>query len=299
MNSRPRICVVGSSNIDMNAYVTRFPEPGETVHGLRFTTGFGGKGANQAVMAARLGGDVHFIGRVGDDVFGRDMLDNLRREEINCTHVGISTGLASGVAVISIDDAGRNHIVVIPGANGEVRPADVEATRTVIESSHILVCQMEVPLEANLAALAIAEMAGVPVLFNPAPAPANLPDEVYRRSTVLCLNESELARLMGSPFEESGLQILRDRGVESVVLTLGARGCRVVDAAGSTEIPATTVTAVDTTGAGDAFIGAMAFELASGRNLRQAAERACRIAAITVQSAGTQASFPKASDLNG
>lgn len=293
----PKVCVVGSSNLDMNTYVDRFPEPGETVHGRRFTTGYGGKGANQAVMAARLGAEVSFVSRVGADVFGRDMLEHFRREGIDTRHVTPTDGISTGVAVITVDAAGRNHIVVTPGANGELTPLDVEAARPVIEAAGVLVCQLEVPLEANLAAMRIANTAGVPVVFNPAPASAVLPDEVYRLATVFCPNEHEAALLIDSRIEADAAHELQRRGVRNVVVTLGERGCLLATADGITGLPGEPVEAVDTTGAGDAFVGSLAVFLARGLDLVEAARRANRIAAVSVRSPGTQTSFPRAADL--
>jgi ribokinase len=296
--ARPKICVVGSSNLDMNAHVPRFPQAGETLHGSRFATGYGGKGANQAVMAARLGAEVRFIARVGDDVFGRDMLENFRREAIDTSHIRTTAGVSSGVAVITVDEAGQNTIVVVPGANGSLTIADIDADREAIATANVLVCQMEVPLEANLAALRIAVESRVRVIFNPAPAPASLPDEVYRSTHVLCLNESEAALLAGHSVEslaeaESAARLFLSRGSANVIVTLGSRGCLLVSPDRAATIPAPVVKAIDTTGAGDAFVGTLAFELASGNDMPSAADRACRIAALTVQKHGTQASYPR------
>lgn len=295
------VCVVGSANLDLNTYADRLPAPGETVHAHRFTTGYGGKGANQAVTAARLGGSVTFVARVGDDLFGRDMLDHFRTEVIDSRHVTKTAGVSTGTAVVTVDTAGRNTIVVTPGANGLLTPADVEAARGAIVSARVLVCQQEVPAEANIAALRIAHSAGVTVVFNPAPAAA-MPDEAYRFATVLCPNEHEAALLSGVVVEtrdgaEAAARVLMRRGARDVIVTLGERGCLVVRSNEVALIPAASVHAVDTTGAGDAFIGSLAFFLARGEDLITAARKANHIAAISVQFAGTQTSFPRAADL--
>ncbi|VTR92412.1 ribokinase : Ribokinase OS=Caldilinea aerophila (strain DSM 14535 / JCM 11387 / NBRC 104270 / STL-6-O1) GN=rbsK PE=4 SV=1: PfkB [Gemmata massiliana] len=300
--SPPKICVVGSANLDLNTYTNRLPVPGETLHAHRFTMGYGGKGANQAVMAARLGADVVLVARVGNDLFGRDMLAHLRTEGIDTRRVTSTDGVPTGTAVITVDDAGRNTIAVTPGANGLLAPADVDAARSAIESARVLVCQQEVPIETNLAAMRLAVEAGVPVVFNPAPASTTIPAEAYRLSTVFCPNEHEAAVLTGKPVEspeeaEAAARELMARGAHNVVVTLGARGCVVVTARDVTALPAPAVEAVDTTGAGDAFIGSLAFFLARGDDLMTAAQRANRIAAISVQSPGTQTSFPRAADL--
>ena len=172
----PSVCVVGSINLDMNAYVHRFPRPGETLHGGRFTTGYGGKGANQAVMVARLGGAISMVGRVGDDIFGQDMRRNLAAEGIDARFVFESAGVSSGVAVITVDDNGQNNIIVIAGANGLVTPDDVAAAQPAIAGARVLLCQMEVPMAANLAALRLARAAGVITIFNSAPVSGDVPD---------------------------------------------------------------------------------------------------------------------------
>ena len=299
----PTVCVVGSANLDLNTYAERFPAPGETVVGGRFTTGYGGKGANQAVMAARLGGAVALVARVGGDLFGRDMLDHFRAEGIDARFVMRTPDVSTGTAVITVDAAGRNTIVVTPGANGRLTAADVEAAREVIESARVLVCQQEVPAEANLAAMCFAHRAGVPVVYNPAPAGDGMPEEAYALVDVLCPNEHEAALLTGRAAAD-GLEVeevareLRDRGARNVVVTLGERGCFVLcEEDGVSHVPATPVTAVDTTGAGDAFIGSLAHFLARGERLAEAARRASRVAAVSVRYPGTQTSFPRAADL--
>ncbi|MFO7634258.1 MAG: ribokinase, partial [Caldilinea sp.] len=258
--STPSICVVGSINLDMNAYVERFPRPGETLHGRRFTTGYGGKGANQAVMAARLGGAVSMVGRVGDDIFGQDMRRNLASEGIRTEYVLESQGVSSGVAVITVDEAGQNNIVVIAGANGLVTPTDVEASRAAITGAQVLLCQMEVPMEANLAALRIARAAGVMTIFNSAPVSSDVPEEVYRLADIFCPNESEAELLTGvavHTLDDARLAaaVILQRGAKSALITLGPRGCLYVSVDADEHIPVEAVTAVDTTGAGDAFVG--------------------------------------------
>src|SRR5262245_18276719 len=298
----PNICVVGSANLDLNTYADRLQAPGETIHARRFTTGYGGKDANQAVMAARLGSDVTLVARIRSDLLGRDMIEHFRNERIDTRHVTPLAGISTGTAVITVDAAGRNTIVVTPGANGMLTAADVEAARCAIEAARVLVCQQEVPAEANLAAMRIAANAGVPVVFNPAPVGSGITAEAYQLSTVLCPNEHEAALLTGRPVgtreeAETAARALMNRGARSVVVTLGERGCLVVTPDEVTTLPAPTVEAVDTTGAGDAFIGSLAFFLARGDALTAAARRANHIAAISVQFPGTQTSFPRAADL--
>lgn len=300
--SAPSICVVGSINLDMNAYVERFPRPGETLHGRRFTTGYGGKGANQAVMAARLGAKVSMVGRVGDDIFGQDMRRNLEREGVRTDFVRESKGVSSGVALITIDEHGQNQIIVIPGANGLVTSADVEEARDAIAGAQVLLCQMEVPMEANVAALRIARGAGATTIFNPAPVSSEVPEEVYRLSDIFCPNESEAELLTGVPvhtLDDARLaaSILLERGARAALITLGAQGCLYVAADQEAHVPAPIVTAVDTTGAGDAFVGSLAHFLGAGLPALEAIARANAIAAISVQHPGTQASYPRWADL--
>jgi len=299
----PSVCVVGSINLDMNAYVHRFPRPGETLHGGRFTTGYGGKGANQAVMVARLGGSISMVGRVGDDIFGQDMRRNLAAEGIDARFVFESAGVSSGVAVITVDDNGQNTIIVIAGANGLVTPDDVAAAQAAIAGARVLLCQMEVPMAANLAALRLARAAGVTTIFNSAPVSGEVPAEVYQLADIFCPNETEAELLTGievHTLDDARLaaSIILDRGARAALITLGARGCLYVSADGADEvIPTVEVNAVDTTGAGDAFVGSLGYFLAAGVALGTAIERANAIAAISVQSPGTQSSYPRREQL--
>lgn len=298
----PSICVVGSINLDMNAYVERFPRPGETLHGHRFTTGYGGKGANQAVMTARLGGQVSMVGRVGDDIFGQDMRRNLANEGIRTDFIFESQGVSSGVAVITIEETGQNNIVVIAGANGLVTPADVERAQSAIAGAQVLLCQMEVSMAANLAALRLARAAGVTTIFNSAPVSSEVPEEAYQLADIFCPNESEAELLTGiavHTLDDARLAagVILERGAKSALITLGARGALYVTAEADLHIPVAPVTAVDTTGAGDAFVGSLAYFLAAGHPIERAIARANAIAAVSVQAPGTQTSYPRRDQL--
>lgn len=298
----PKLCVVGSSNLDLNSYVERFPAPGETLMGQRFTTVYGGKGANQAVQAARLGAAVSFVGKVGNDLFGQDMLANFRQEGMDATYVSTTDQAASGVALIVIEASGMNSIIVISGANSLLSEQDVEAARPAITSAQVLVCQMEVPMAANLAAMRIAHAAGVPILFNPAPISGPVPTEVYQLADIFCPNESEAQLLTGQPVDsmeqaQAAGRILLGRGARQVILTLGARGSLLVTPQQVLQVPAPQVKAVDTTGAGDSFVGSLAFFLGHGLDLPTAMHRASQIAAQSVQKAGAQTSFPHVHEL--
>ncbi|MEO6061676.1 MAG: ribokinase [Thermoflexales bacterium] len=298
----PEIVVVGSSNMDLITYAPRLPAPGETLMGTRFQTGYGGKGANQAVAAARMGASVAMVARVGADVFGADMLANFAAQGIDVSHVSRTEGVSSGVAPIAVDDAGRNAIIVVSGANALLTPADVDAAAPLIGRARVLLCQLEVPLETSLRALAIARAAGVLTILNPAPAPASLPDTLLGACDLICPNETEASAITGIPVSdavsaEAAGRALVARGAKAAIVTLGAAGCLYVSATETWRAAAPVVTAVDTTGAGDCFLGSLAFYLACGAGLRDAATRAAVVAALSVQRPGTQTSYPRAADL--
>lgn len=300
--ARPKICVVGASNLDLISYVPRLPRMGETLHGTRFHMGYGGKGANQAVMAAKLGGDVAIVTKLGQDIFGENTLKNFQSWGIDTRHVLFTDQAFSGVAPIAVDPDGHNAIIIVTGANDLLTPEEIEAARPVIAAAQILVCQLEVPVESTLAALRVARQEGVTTIFNPAPARPSLPDELYQLSDIFCPNESETELLTGLPVNsqeetEAAARALLQRGAGTVILTLGERGSLLVTATNSVHVPATPVRALDTTGAGDAFVGSLAYFLAAGKPLAEAMRRANYIAAISVQSSGTQTSFPAGADL--
>ena len=294
----PRVCVVGSSIIDLVSYAPRLPKLGETLPGSRFATGFGGKGANQAVMAAKLGAAVSIVSKVGDDTFGRDYIDNFRAWGIDATHVGVSATSSTGVAPIWVDEStGANSIIVVLGANDELSVADIDRAGPLIRAADVLVCQWEVPLDCVIAALRIARDSRVRTVFNPAPARGELPPEVYALTDVFCPNETETELLSGAGVTtlvdvEAAARVLLARGVGTVVVTLGERGALVVDADRATHHHALSVRAVDTTGAGDAFVGTLATMLAAGRSIDDASQLAIAIATQSVQYPGTQKSYP-------
>lgn len=297
-----RICVVGAANLDLVSYVPRLPQPGETLHGSSFEMGYGGKGANQAAMAAKLGSRVAVVTKLGRDVFGDGTLGNFRELGIDTTHVHLTTEAFSGVAPIAVDTRGRNAIIIVTGANDLLTVGEVQAARPAIADADVVVCQFEVPLAVTHAALRVAREEGVPTILNPAPALPDAPDEVFALSDILCPNEPETELLTGGPIDSvedatTRAGELRDRGPAAVVLTLGERGCLVVDDAGADVIAVRSVDAVDTTGAGDAFVGSLAHYLAEGFDLRAAAARANGVAAISVTARGTQKSFPTPADL--
>jgi ribokinase len=298
-----RICVVGSINTDLTFRTPRLPMPGETLRGHSFHLGHGGKGANQAVMAARLGAQVTLVGRIGRDVFGDDMLRSLTRQGIDTIHIKEDVKEPSGVAAIVVDDAAQNCILVVPGANACLTPENVREAESAIRQARVLLCQLEVPMDAVLEAFRLAKAAGVRTILNPAPAAA-LPDELLGFTDICVPNETELELLTGravSSFDEietAGRDILR-RGPQSVLITLGARGALILTQDRVEHVPGWKVDAVDPTGAGDAFIGALAVFLAEDRRLLEATRWACAAAGLSVTRHGAQSSFPSRDEVEG
>jgi len=302
MAKPPRVCVVGSANVDLTVFTPRLPRPGETLAGRHFHMGFGGKGANQAVMAARLGAEVSLIAKIGNDVFGQSMLANLNGQGIDTSQIRIDPDNATGVAAIVVNDDAQNCIIVFPGANGCLAPNDVRDLANVIQSADVLLCQLEVPTDAILEAFRLAKAAGVMTILNPAPA-MTLPDELLRLSDFCVPNETELELLTGRSLESldeirGAGQALQARGPHTVIVTLGDRGALLLGKDGQAEhFPAFPVTAVDPTGAGDAFIGSLAVFLVEGMPLPEAAQKANRAAALSVTRKGTQTAFPTRAEI--
>lgn len=296
----PRIVVVGSVNIDMVVHCDRLPAPGQTVIGGTFRQLPGGKGANQAVAAARLGAAVSFVGCIGDDALGREARHALEAEGVDTTTLSVVAAMPTGVALISVDAAGQNAISVASGANAALTRDHVDAAGAGIAAADLLVCQLESPLAAIAHAVALARRAGVPVLLNPAPAPAE-PLAFLDQIELLVPNEGEAAQLAGSAGEAfdpaQAAARLRRAGAKGVVVTLGAQGVLLADAEGVVRCPAEPVAVVDATGAGDAFVGALAVATAEGADLRTAAAFAQRAAAISVTRAGAMAALPQRAEL--
>jgi ribokinase len=296
MTTSARICVVGSVNVDLTFRTTRLPRPGETLVGQAFQREFGGKGANQAVMAARLGAQVALVARVGDDVFGRDSLRHLRECGLDTTYLKLDAERSTGVAGIVVDQQARNCILVIPGANFGLSPGDVRAAAPALAAASVVLCQLEVPLETTLEALRVAKAAGARTILNPAPA-TPLPREFLPLADVCIPNETEIETLTGKRAETieevaAAALELRGHGGQSIIVTLGGRGALILENDEMVHIPVVPVAAVDPTGAGDAFIGSLAVFWSEGHNLLEAARMANAVAALTVTRQGTQSAFP-------
>jgi len=295
MERPPHIAVVGSANIDLITYTDEFPRPGETIFGREFSLGFGGKGANQAVAARLCGADVSMVARVGDDLFGPATIENFQARGIDTSRVLVTPGVSSGVAPIFVEPSGQNRIWVVKGANDCLLPADVDAAGDLLRRADVMVLQLEIPLETVYYALRFAREHGIRAILNPAPgqpldlAQAGLADYVIP-------NETEAEALAGMPattLDEARACALRllEGGLRRVIVTLGANGALCAGADGVTHIAAFPVTPVDTTGAGDAFIGSLACFLAAGCEEKEAIRRANLYAALSTMAPGTQKSF--------
>lgn len=296
-----RVVVVGSINMDLVARAP-IPRPGETVIGGELQTFPGGKGANQAVAAARIGAQVKMVGRVGDDVFGPQMRASLEKDGIDTTFVLETPDTSTGVALIVVDDKGQNSIVVAPGANGQLTAADVEAAAEAITGADVLLLQLEVPLEAVHRAAELAAAQGVKVILNPAPA-APLAQELLALVDILIPNETETETLSGMAIgsaaeQKAAADSLLQQGAGAVILTLGERGALLVDAHREIELPAFAVEdVVDTTAAGDAFVGGLAVAIGEGLSLLEAIPWGAAAGAMAVTKAGAQPSLPTRSEI--
>jgi ribokinase len=300
------IIVLGSLNMDIAALGPRLPQPGETLMGSHFHTAPGGKGANQAYAAAKLGGagSTAMLGRVGDDDFGRQMIANLI--SVGCGAQGVrQLRGASGVALILIAESGQNSIVVVPGANDQFSAADIAADAQLLRGARYALLQLEVPLPTTLAAARTARAAGLEVILDPAPAPEHLPPELLQSVNVLTPNETEASLLVGRKAADVSVDEartiateLQSRGVRHVIIKLGAKGCLLLEGDTATHVPAPMVKAVDTTGAGDNFNAAFAVACSEGAARVDACQFAVHAAAISVTRMGCQASVPSRTELD-
>ncbi|WP_339174400.1 ribokinase [Paenibacillus sp. FSL H7-0943] len=299
--SKLDIVVIGSLNMDMVVRTNRSPDAGETLIGQAFALSPGGKGANQAVAAARLGAEVSMIGRVGKDTFGSEMLEIIRNEGIHIEHISVSEHEATGVASIVIEEDGENRIIVVPGANIELTVEDIQALEAVISQAKIIVLQLEMDLAMSEQAIAIAHRKGIPVILNPAPARV-LKDEMLAQVSYLTPNETEAGILSGMTVDsaetaEQAARILLQKGVQNVIVTLGSKGALIVNAEGAKAVPGFPVKAVDTVAAGDSFNGALAQQLVIGKTLEEAVSFANAVGALAVGKEGAIPSLPQLSEV--
>ncbi|MGA8270167.1 MAG: ribokinase [Candidatus Sulfotelmatobacter sp.] len=295
MSHRPRVAVVGSANIDLTTFADRFPKPGETIFGQKFDLGFGGKGANQAAAARLCGADVFMVARVGSDLFGPATIENFKKLGIDTTHVKQVEGLSSGVAPIFVEPNGQNRILVVKGANDAVRPADVDAAAEMLKSMDCIVLQFEIPLETVYYTVAFAKKNGIRCLLNPAPAqPVDM--GALAGLDYFVPNESEAESITGIAVRSIDdakrcAAKLVDGGIRRVIITLGGQGSLVAGRELSEHVPPFAVNSVDSTGAGDAFIGSFAVFLGEGAPEKEAVGRANLYAALSTTGIGTQKSF--------
>ena len=296
----PRIAVVGSANTDLITFGDAFPRPGETIFGQNFDLGFGGKGANQAIAARLCGAEVLMVARVGDDLFGEATIRNFASFGVDTTHVRVLQGVSTGVAPIFVEPSGQNRIIVVKGANDRLLPADVDAAAVQLRSVDTIILQFEIPLATIYHTVRLARANNIRCIVNPAPAlPADLAQ--LTAADYFIPNETEAELITGHPVhtvEEAGAcaKALLQKGFRKVILTLGARGALIAEAAGTVHVPPYPVTAVDTTGAGDAFIGSLAVFLAEGVAEKEAVARANLYAGLSTTRVGTQKSFLKRAD---
>jgi ribokinase len=291
-----KIGVVGSNMVDLITYVNRMPGPGETLEAPAFEMGCGGKGANQAVAAARLGADVMMVTRVGDDVFADNTIRNLESFGVDTRHVVKVAGKSSGVAPIFVEQSGENSILIVKGANADLLPAEVDTAAADLKQCGLILMQMEVPVETVYHTIELAAQNGIETILNPAPAAANLDPERIRQVTFLVPNESELALLSGLPTETdeaiiTAARSLIARGIRTVIVTLGGRGARMITSDEIVNIEPVKVTPKDTTGAGDAFIGSFARFYAETGEVVSSLKKASLYAAHSITRPGTQKAY--------
>lgn len=295
MPKRPRIAVVGSANVDLTTFTDRFPKPGETIFGQKFDLGFGGKGANQAVASKLCGAEVFMVARVGSDLFGPATIQNFKKLGIDATHVKQVEGVSSGVAPIFVEPNGQNRILVVKGANDELKSADVDAAAEMLKTVDCIVLQFEIPLETVYHTIVFARKHGIRCILNPAPGePIDV--NAIKGLDYFVPNESEAATITAMPVrnlddaKKCAAKLLAD-GIGRVIITLGANGSLLAGRDGMEHLPAFTLKSIDSTGAGDAFIGSFAVFLGEGLPERDAVQRANLYAGLSTTGVGTQKSF--------
>lgn len=301
MSMRSKILVIGSSNTDMVIRTNTLPLPGETVLGGEFFMNPGGKGANQAVAAARSGGQVTFVTKVGNDLFGKEALEQFKQESIDCKFIQIDHLHPSGIALINVDGQGENSIAVAPGSNGQLRPEDIDAALAQADQSTIVLLQLEIPMPTIEHVIQKSYKKNLRVVLNPAPA-QRLPMSLFPLVYLITPNEREAELLTGVPVVDAAsalkaASVLRSFGVPNVIITMGSKGAFLHTSNISEIIPAPEVEAVDTTGAGDCFNGALAVALAEKNDLKDAVVFSSRAAALSVMRMGAQSSIPFRSEI--
>ncbi len=290
------IVVAGSSNTDMIIKAPRIPKPGETILGGEFATAAGGKGANQAVAAARAGGNVSFIACVGDDIFGKQALSSFQTDKINIEYIKVVKEVPSGVALIFVDDKGENSIAVAPGANAKLTPQDIHKAISAFKNADVFVAQLEIPIETVKEAIILAHKMNIPTILNPAPAQP-LSDELLQYVTMITPNITETELLTGIHVDseqsaQKAADFLMAKGIKTVLITMGTKGSFIATQGFYTMVPSFKVKAVDTTAAGDVYNGAFAVALAKGKGLPDAVTFASAAAALSVTKLGAQPSAP-------
>ena len=295
------ILVIGSINMDLTTYVPILPRPGETLRGSSYITVPGGKGSNQAVAAARLGAKTRFIGRVGDDGFGKEVLEIVSGEAVDVSQVIRDPDHGTGLAVISVDESAQNAIIIIPGANNALDESDVERAEALSGDTKVLMLQLEVPVEVSLSAARFAREKSITVIFDPAPA-ASLPDEAYSLIDYITPNETETEALVGilpaNPGEAAqAAGILRQRGAQNAIIKMGAQGAYFQRPQGEGFMPAFKVNAIDTVAAGDAFNAGLAVALEEGKNLEEAVRWGAAAGAIATTRKGALPAMPFRAEL--
>jgi ribokinase len=298
-----RIAVVGSNNLDLITYVDRMPVAGETIEASSFAMEHGGKGANQAVAAARLGAEVLMVSKIGDDAFGPITRRNFQQHGIDTRHVGVAPGVSSGVAPIFVEPSGENRILIVKGANDQLLPEDIDRAAADLAGCDLILLQLEIPLQTVYHTIALAAAQGTEVLLNPAPAHPDLDLLRLRHVSFLVPNQTELALLSKMPVAtvgqiEAAARRLLAGGIRTVIVTMGGDGALLVTGAETRAIPPVRVQPVDTTGAGDAFIGSFARHYVESRDVVGALGRAARYAACSITRRGTQSSYVDAAEFD-
>lgn len=298
-----KILVIGSINMDLVLRVPYIPQVGETLLGSSVERIPGGKGANQAVTAAKLGANVSMLGKVGGDEFGVPLIDNLRQAGVHADRIDLVPAASSGLAVIQVNDEGDNSIVVLAGANDLCSKDYILDHEELIKEAEIVILQMEIPHEAVYQAIDLANKHRKTVLLNPAPAPDFIPDAILGKLDYLIPNETELQKLSGQPVDsiaaaEDAAKVLLSKGVSNLIITLGSNGSLYVSENGAVHVPARAVKAVDTTAAGDSFVAAFAVGLSEGKSVQEAIAFATKVSSIVVTKAGAQTSIPNRSEVD-